>query len=114
LKQLDPSLFLHPDLLKDTDEEIRSAIAKTFVNARSESGYNALIDLLRDEKPRVRFFAAMSLGKLKGRIVPILQMLQKNADQDGYLVHAGVCALVNSGDFGDVKFAATNENVSIR
>jgi quinoprotein glucose dehydrogenase len=114
--QLDPSLFLNENLIADGDMEIRAAVAKALANSHTESALNSLTILLKDESPRVRFFAAMSLGKLKDKksISPILEMLKQNADEDPFLVHAGVSALENIGDFDAIQSAAKNKNVSIR
>src|SRR5262249_18829620 len=56
--------------------------------------------LLKDKSPRVRFFAALSLGKLgaKKAIEPVCDMVRDNADKDAYLRHAGVMALTWIGD----------------
>ncbi|MDQ6631808.1 MAG: HEAT repeat domain-containing protein, partial [Verrucomicrobiota bacterium] len=71
---------------------------------------------LEDAASRVQFFAAQSLGKLKSKeaLEPLLQMLQRNADQDSYLVHAGVWALVNIGDLAGIQRAAKDKNISVR
>ena len=61
--------------------------------------FAGLIGLLKDASPRVRFFAAIALGKL-GRpeaAEPLLEMVRASGDQDPYLRHAGVMGLTGSG-----------------
>ena len=67
---------------------------------REPKAFDTLIGRLSDDSPRVRFFAAMALGKL-GRseaVGPLLELLRDNADKDPYLRHAAVMGLVGSGD----------------
>jgi len=66
-----------------------------------------LVKLLRDDSARVRFFAAMALGKLGRReaLQAVYTMINENADRDPYLRHAGVMALVGLGDLGAPKAA---------
>src|SRR5439155_21013047 len=75
-----------------------------------------LLTLLQDSETRVRFFAALGLGKL-GRAEaaqPILQMLRANADRDAYLRHAGVMALVGIGDANALRQAAQDKSAAVR
>ncbi len=61
--------------------------------------FAGLTKLLTDPQPRIRFFAAIALGKL-GRpqaVEPLLAMLRENNDKDAYLRHAAVMGLVGSG-----------------
>src|SRR5262249_6835702 len=51
-------------LLADRDPEIRAQSAKVAGEHHSISSFDGLIKLLTDSSARVRFFAAMSLGKL--------------------------------------------------
>ena len=54
-----------------------------------------LAALLFDDSPRVRYFAAISIGKLKalGFYSPICDFLKANNNRDPYLRHAGAYAL---------------------
>ncbi len=103
-------------LIQDADSEVRAQAAMSLANHSSSDATKSLVKALGDSSLRVRFFAAMSLGKLKDKqsIASLLEMLKQNADQDAYLVHAGVFALVNIGDFDAIQSSAKNENVSIR
>ncbi len=53
-----------------------------------------LAAMLIDESPRVRYFAALSIGKLKviGFYSPLCNFLKANNNQDPYLRHAGAYA----------------------
>ncbi|MGI8966469.1 MAG: HEAT repeat domain-containing protein, partial [Limisphaerales bacterium] len=103
-------------LLDDSDEEVRAQAAKVLGDGKCYEARNKLIKSLEDTAPRVQFFAAQSLGKLKSKeaIAPLLQMLQRNADQDSYLVHAGILALVKIGDLAAIQKAAQDKNISRR
>src|SRR5262249_5818872 len=71
---------------------------------------------LRDLNPRVRFFAAQSLGKLGRRqaVPAIFSMLRENADRDPYLRHAAVTALTWIGDMEGLLAAAHDESPAVR
>ncbi|KAB2639601.1 MAG: hypothetical protein DVB25_05370 [Verrucomicrobia bacterium] len=103
-------------LLKHPDPETRAQAARAigdaqnqFTRPRDARGRNAphppsafitaaglpLASLLIDESPRVRYFAAISIGKLKGLAFygPICDFLKANNNSDAYLRHAGTYAL---------------------
>ena len=83
-------------LLEDKDAEVRAQAAKVLSDAH-RGNTKALAELLGDESPRVRFFAALALSKLPSTeyLEPVLAMLRANNDQDVYLRHAGVMALTS-------------------
>src|SRR5205823_4502375 len=87
-------------LLQDGDAEVRAQVAKLLGDHRVGEARRPLEGLLQDSSPRVRFFAALGLGKLgqKQSIDPVLDLLRANADRDAYLRHAGVMALVGIND----------------
>ncbi len=85
--------------LDDRDAEVRAQSAKVLGEARHLAAFEALAARLKDENPRVRFFAALSLGKL-GRteaVGPLLGMLREDAGNDPYLRHAGAMGLAGTG-----------------
>lgn len=105
--------------LNDSDAEIRAQAAK--VAGESISGRNplyaeAMVKLLHDSSLRVRFYAALGVGKLgeKRDIAPVIEMLRANDDQDAYLTHAGVMALLGIGDLDAIQDAAKNQSFAIR
>jgi quinoprotein glucose dehydrogenase len=103
-------------LLTDRDPEIRAQSAKVTGEQHSIAAYDGLIKLLTDSFPRVRFFAATSLGKLGKReaIPAILSMLRENADKDPYVRHAGAMALTWIGDVDALIDAGKDESSSVR
>ena len=98
------------------DAELRAQAAK--VAGEAGAGWLApeLIGWLGDASPRVRFFAAQSLGKLRERaaVEPLFVLLQENADQDVFLRHAAVLALFRIGDVEAVAARAGDPNRSVR
>ena len=51
-------------LLDDRDAEVRAQAAKALGGLKTVLAYDKFVAMLRDESPRVRFFAAMGLGKI--------------------------------------------------
>jgi quinoprotein glucose dehydrogenase len=103
-------------LLSDVDPEVRAQAAKVLGERRHDEAYFPLVRMLQDPNPRVRFFAAMGVGKLghQEATEPILQMLRGNGEQDPYLRHAGVMALVWLNDVNALLSAAKDTSSSIR
>jgi quinoprotein glucose dehydrogenase len=103
-------------LLSDSDAEIRAQSAKVAGDHHCSAAYDGLLKLLSDSSARVRFFAAMSLGKLgKREALPAVEaMLRQNADKDPYLRHAGVMALTWIGDGDALVKAAKDESSAVR
>ena len=104
------------ELLSDRDSEVRAQAVKVLGDRRYAKAYSGLKISLKDESPRVRFFAALSLGKY-GRaddLSGLFAMLRENADKDAYLRHAGVMGLVGSGDVDGLLAAAHDESSAVR
>lgn len=104
------------DLLDDGDAEIRAQVARTIGDVRFTPAGEALRELLRDDSPRVRFFAAMALGRLrhKDAIDDLITMIWENADRDVYLRHAGVMALHGMNDLDRVLEYIADESPAVR
>jgi quinoprotein glucose dehydrogenase len=98
--QVTQAMDLLVQLLSDRDFEVRAQSAKILGDRHYSKAYAGLKASLKDESARVRFFAAISLGKYgRADTLPALyEMLRENADKDPYLRHAGVMGLVGSGD----------------
>lgn len=92
-------------LLTDSDTEIRAQAAKVLgdVKPHQAAHYERLLPMLQDESARVRYFAAISLGKLgrKEAIAPLCAMLEENNNQDAVLRHAGIMGLAGSAGSGE-------------
>ena len=103
-------------LFEDEDPEIRAQAAKIAGDGRLHEAQFELIDLLTDVSPRVRFFAALGLGKLRhpGALEPVFQMIRENGDRDPFVRHGGVMALVWINDMNALISAAKDSNSSVR
>ncbi|HTL31157.1 MAG TPA: PVC-type heme-binding CxxCH protein [Tepidisphaeraceae bacterium] len=98
------------DLVTDPDEQVKSQAIKVLGDAKIEPAYTPILSALKDKSARVKFFAAMALGKFHRpeSIAPIIAMLAESADKDAYLRHAGVMGLVGSAN-GDVLMQAAKD-----
>jgi quinoprotein glucose dehydrogenase len=118
-------------MLDDPDAEVRAQAVKVLGDDRVSTALDKLIPMLEDASPRVRFFAAMSVGKLaqaaksmaSGSGQPfdttkvanaIIDFLRANADQDPYFRHAGVMALTWMNDEKALRKAAKDNAASVR
>lgn len=104
-------------LLADKDAEMRAQCCKVIGDAASHAALGPkLIPLLLDAHPRVRFQAAIAIGKLK---VPeatdaLLELARTNDDKDAYLRHAVVTGLAGAGDHKRLAGAASSGFASVR
>ena len=105
------------DYIRDGDSEIRAQAAKGLGGGfRPVEMSELLRPLLADSDLRVRFFAALSLGKLgqKSSLEGIFSMLRENDDEDLYLRHAGVMALAGIGDRDALLAASQDASAALR
>jgi quinoprotein glucose dehydrogenase len=88
-----------PALLEDSDAELRAQAAKVLGDTVRIEAYRFLRTALRDPAPRVVFFAAQSLGKLRrpDAIPALIETLRRNDDRDPLVRHALVVALARLG-----------------
>ncbi|PHS11423.1 MAG: hypothetical protein COA78_09885 [Blastopirellula sp.] len=94
-EQLSIADSLLTQLLKDSDEEVRSQSLKIIADLPEFDSPYLLIGSLEDAAPRVQFFAATALAQHstpKARQA-IISLLEKNNGDDVYLRHAGIIAL---------------------
>lgn len=103
-------------LVKDPDPDVRGNINKVVGECKFARGILGVTFGLNDPEPRVRMHSAFAAGKLglKELTPGVIKMLQANKDEDPYLRHAGVMALVGIGDREAIKKAATHESTSVR
>ncbi|HEX3987911.1 MAG TPA: PVC-type heme-binding CxxCH protein [Verrucomicrobiae bacterium] len=103
-------------LLQDKDAEVRAQTAKILGEALFTGAADGLIEALGDASLRVRFFAAIALGKLGTReaVTPIITLLRENADNDPFVRHAGVMGLVGTADQAELVAAGKDESRSVR
>lgn len=105
-------------LLKDKDLEVRAQAAKVLGDAKFAKATTALIATVKDsDAPRAQFFAAIALGKIgdKKALPAVLEMVRANNDQDAYLRHAAVSALVGiAGDAKTLSQIGKDESAAVR
>jgi quinoprotein glucose dehydrogenase len=101
---------------RNANPEIRAQAAKVLGEATIPQAGPILQPLLADPEPRVRFFTAISLGRLKHRpaLPGLFAMLEENADRDPFLRHAAVMGLVGINDRDALRNAAQNASPHIR
>ncbi|MDB6068720.1 MAG: hypothetical protein JWR26_4928 [Pedosphaera sp.] len=103
-------------LMADKDSEVRAQTAKVLGEARLAKAFVDLTNALTDAEPRVRFFAAQSLGKLgnKKAVGPLIAMLRENGDKDVLLRHAGMMGLLGTADKSALVAAGGDASRSVR
>jgi len=103
-------------LLDDADAEVRAQAAKTLGGLRTALAYDRFVALLKDESLRVRFFAAMGLGKIGKRdaIAPLIGFLRANNNEDRMLQHAGIMALTWIEDVESIVKAGKDASPAVR
>jgi quinoprotein glucose dehydrogenase len=105
-----------PALLKDKDAEVRAQALKILGSLRSDwNDYSAVQTALAEPVARVRYFAALAMGRFLGgpKETALRAMLRENADADPYLRHAGVMALTRMSEMAH-EAAATDATPSVR
>ncbi len=115
----DTSRLMEPVIaaLKDGDGEVQAQSAKVLGVVRCAEAFEPLVTLLNGSAaPRVKFFAAQSLGKLgrKDALEPLVALLRHNHDEDPMLRHAAVYAWASLKDPEGVKRFARDESASVR
>jgi len=107
-------------LQKDPDPEIRGQVANVqgWQPTPASSTAAPLLEwsLANDPSPRVKFFAAQTLGKMqsKSAIPALFEVLAANADADPFLRHACVTALARIGDAEAVQAKASDPAAAVR
>ena len=104
--------------LAQAPPELRAQAAKVAGEANASWLAPDLIAWLADsgQPPRVRFFAAQSVGALGApeAIGPLVELVRENADQDVFLRHAAVHALSRSEALDTVAAFANDPDRSVR
>ena len=103
-------------LLAATDAENIAQAARMIGDQRIPGGEARLIELLAHPAPRARFFATEALGRLaeKTAVLPIVQMLRENDDEDVWLRQAGMIALGRIGEAETVAGLASDPSRAVR
>ncbi len=103
-------------LLADPDAEVRAQSIKLLGDYNDQTSSSALIAALGDPAPRVKFFAAQSLGKLKSADATpaLLATIRTNADADATLRHALVMGLVGCTTPAQLAATAKDDSRAVR
>jgi putative membrane-bound dehydrogenase-like protein len=103
-------------LLKDKDLEIVVQTIKVLGDAHVTSIGKDLIPMLESPNPRIKFYAAETLGKIaqQDAVEPLIAMLKTNNDADLYLRHAAVLALSKIGQVDPILALANNPSKALR
>ena len=108
-------------LTADKDSAVRAAAVTGIGDAGLKPGDDssvaaAVVKLLSDPEPRVRYAAAIAAGKLQigSAMEPVLKLLADNADADPALRHAGIMALRGMPDSTRVVQLSGHPSKSVR
>ena len=117
-----PALAPLRKLLRDADPEVRTQAIKTLGEHGQVDQADAFIAALKDENDRVKFQAAIALGKVSAidssiaaRATPaLLEALRANNDVDLYLRHAYVMGLVGGKNISALAGTTTDKSRAVR
>jgi len=112
-------------LAKDGDAEVRAQAVKVlgdtpdpekFDSRLAADQYEIFAAGLKDPSPRVRFFAAMALGKHNrvAALDALLGLLRDNNDSDAHLRHAAVIGLAGTRKVEDLVMAGADPSPAVR
>ncbi len=103
-------------LLSNTDSEIRAQTIKTLGDLRDAASAEACVAALGDAAPRVKFFAAEALGKIKhaGAAPALVAAVRANNDADAYLRHVLAVALSRCATAEQLSALATDDSRAVR
>ncbi len=103
-------------MFQDPDAEVRAQWAKFVGETGAVGEKDLLVRLLADPAPRVRFFAAQSLGKLRAKDAApdLFRLLKDNANEDAYIRHACVVALADLLEAGALVSRANDASDAVR
>ncbi len=100
--------------LADEDFDVRAAAASVVGDLKLEAFGRDLLGLIGDSEPRVRYAACLAVGELHlaSGLLPTLEMLTANRDQDPGLRHAGIMALRGIGSAHPQELAKLRQHAS--
>ncbi|MFM9029366.1 MAG: HEAT repeat domain-containing protein, partial [Opitutaceae bacterium] len=105
----------------DADGEVRAQALKLAGEHARSGAFSAefltgLARFLRDPEPRVRYFAAQALGRLRraSDTPALLDALRANNDADAVLRHGIVMGLVGAGDRAALAATVTDASAAVR
>lgn len=104
-------------LFLDKDPEVRAQVCKIIGDCATATDLGAkLVLMLYDPSLRVRFHAAIAIGKLKvpAATEALIEMARVNEDGDAYIRHAAVTGLAGAGDSRVLQTASREGDASVR
>jgi quinoprotein glucose dehydrogenase len=103
-------------LLSDGDAEVKAQAAKVLGDRRVGAAGEKLVPLLGDANPRVRFQAAIALGKIghKPAFDALITMAAENADKDPILRHGAVMGLVGVAKPEQLASKKSDGNIAVK
>ncbi len=108
-------------LVGDQDEVIRAAAADFVGQHGGADATSVLRPMLSDASPRVRMHSSLAFAEMAKRklvepkiVGPVAAMLAENDNHDPILRHAGVMALVSSGNVEAIVALKLHANLSVR
>jgi quinoprotein glucose dehydrogenase len=111
-------------LTRDREPEVRAQAIRVIGDERQSAAGSlprtsvdeAVLELLDDTSPRVRFFAAIAAGRLHviGALQPLARILRETGDSDPNLRHAAVMGLMASADDPNLDRLAADFSPDVR
>ncbi|MEY4383798.1 MAG: hypothetical protein RI995_1340 [Bacteroidota bacterium] len=103
-------------LLTDSDDEIKAQASKVLGDLYNKGAEDQFIANLSNSAPRVIFFSAQALGRIQSTkaVQALIQVVQKNNDEDVYIRHAAVLALSRIGAEEQMVQLKNSTNKSLR
>ena len=103
-------------LCDDDEEEVRTQVARVLGDLRHWQSSSRLVRLLDDPAARVKFHAALALGRIGVRDATdrLMEMARDEGPTDPLLRHAAVMGLAGSARLGDLMNYATSDNREVR
>jgi len=103
-------------LLKSENPEIRAQTAKVLGDAKYRPAANGLLDLLKDDSDRAKYFAAEALGKLADprAFQPLVNLLDGIEDSDPHFRHGLMYALFRLGMEKEMVALSDHSSIYVR
>ena len=103
-------------LLNDPEAEVRAQSLRVLGDERHPFADSRAVSRLADDDARVRFFAALAVGRLKslGASAKLAELLRATGENDPDLRHAAVMGLVGCADFAALDVLARDPSPHVR
>lgn len=103
-------------LIADTDEEIGAQAIKVLGDRKVIEAGKVIQAALFHVNPRISFFAAQALGRLKHQAAQndLVKLLMDNGDRDLYIRHSAVLALSRLGNVDELVKLSSSPSRSVR